>query len=136
MKKLMNTACVAMGFVCIGVGCIGIVLPILPTTPFLLLALVLFAKGSVRFHRWFLSTKLYKKYLEDFVVTKSMTKGMKIRVLVIVTLLLAAGFWFSPVFAKVIIVIVAAFHYVYFIFGIKTTEEKKMIPGEGKRGVS
>jgi len=119
-----------------GVGCIGIVLPILPTTPFLILALVLFAKGSQRFHKWFLSTKLYKKYLEDFVVTKSMTKGVKIRILTVVTLLLAIGFWFSPVFAKVIIVIVAVFHYVYFIFGIKTAEEKKMIPEEGKRRTS
>ena len=136
MKKLMNTACVAMGFLCMGVGCIGIVLPILPTTPFLILALVLFAKGSQRFHKWFLSTKLYKKYLEDFVVTKSMTKGVKIRILTVVTLLLAIGFWFSPVFAKVIIVIVAVFHYVYFIFGIKTAEEKKMIPEEGKRRTS
>lgn len=136
MKKLMNTACVVMGFLCMGVGCIGIVLPILPTTPFLLLALVLFAKGSERFHKWFLSTKLYKKYLEDFVVTKSMTKGVKIRILAVVTLLLAFGFWFSPVFAKVIIVIVAVFHYVYFIFGIKTTEENKMIPEEGKRRTS
>lgn len=136
MKKLINTACVALGFLCVGVGCIGIVLPVLPTTPFLLLALVLFAKGSERFHRWFLSTRLYKKHLEDFVVTKSMTKATKIRILSIVTLLLAVGFWFSPVFAKIILIIVAVFHYVYFIFGIKTAEDKKAVPEEEKRRMS
>lgn len=133
MKKVINTACVAMGVLCLGVGCIGIVIPVLPTTPFLLLALVLFAKGSQRFHSWFLSTKLYKKHLEDFVVTKSMTKAAKIRILSIVTLLLAVGFWFSPVFAKVILFVVAVFHYVYFIFGIKTAEDEKAVPKEEKR---
>jgi len=109
-----------LGFVSIGLGCIGIVLPVLPTTPFLLLAVFLFAKGSERFHRWFLATGLYKKYLEDFVATRTMTLAAKVKVLTIVTILLAIGFWFSPVFAKIILLIVALGHYGYFIFGIKT----------------
>lgn len=120
MKRFINTICVVLGFISIGLGCIGIVLPVLPTTPFFLLAVFLFAKGSDRFHRWFLSTGLYKKYLKDFVATRSMTLAAKIKVLTAVTILLAIGFWFSPVFAKVILLIVALGHYVYFIFGIKT----------------
>lgn len=126
MKRLLNGLCVILAFICLGVGCIGIVLPILPTTPFFLLALVLFAKGSERFHRWFLSTRLYKGYLEDFVVTKSMTKAAKVKVLTVMTLFLGIGFCFSPVIAKVILVIVAVFHYVYFIFGIKTVDKKEL----------
>ena len=120
MKRLFNSICVMLGFVSIGLGCIGIVLPVLPTTPFLLLAVFLFAKGSERFHRWFLATGLYKKYLEDFVATRTMTLAAKVKVLTIVTILLAIGFWFSPVFAKIILLIVALGHYGYFIFGIKT----------------
>lgn len=120
MKQLINSICVISGFVCIGLGCIGIVLPVLPTTPFFLLAVFLFAKGSERFHRWFLSTGLYKKYLADFVATRSMTLAAKVKVLTIVTVLLSIGIWFSPVFAKVILLIVALGHYGYFIFGIKT----------------
>lgn len=125
MKRLWNGICVGLAFVCVGVGCIGIALPILPTTPFFLLALVLFGKGSERFHRWFLSTKLYQKYLEDFVTTRSMTKKAKIRILTVVTVLLGIGFYFSPVFAKVILVIVAVFHYVCFLFGIRTIGEEE-----------
>lgn len=124
MKKLINTGCVILAFVSLGIGCVGIVFPILPTTPFLLLALFLFAKGSERFHRWFLSTKLYKKYLEDFVVTKSMTKEAKTKVLAIVTVLLAVGFYFSPGAAKIVIAIVLIFHWVYFLFGIRTVEKE------------
>lgn len=125
MKKLFHAIYVVLAFLCVGIGCIGIAMPILPTTPFFLLALFLFARGSKRFHRWFLSTRLYKKYLENFVETKSMTKAAKRKVLSIVTLLLGIGFWFSPIYAKIIIGIVAAFHYVYVIFGIKTIRENK-----------
>lgn len=127
MKRVINAICVCLGFVCIGAGCIGIVLPILPTTPFFLLALVLFAKGSVRFHNWFMSTSLYKKYLGDFVETRSMTRAAKIKVLALVTAIMALGFWFSPMIAKVIIAAVAIFHWLYFIFGIKTVEKKKTV---------
>lgn len=63
MKGIVNGICVLLGFICVGIGCVGIVLPILPTTPFLLLALVLFARGSRRFHQWFMATGLYKNYL-------------------------------------------------------------------------
>ena len=112
MKRIINGVCVALAFICIGLGCIGIVLPILPTTPLFLLAVVLFAKGSKRFSTaGFLSTGLYQKYLADFVATRSMTKRTKIRILAFVTVLIAIGFWFSPVFAKVILAVVLLFHY-------------------------
>ncbi|MGL5436172.1 MAG: YbaN family protein [Lachnospiraceae bacterium] len=120
MKQFINTLCVILGFLSIGLGCIGIVLPVLPTTPFFLLAVFLFAKGSARFHSWFLGTRLYKKYLENFVTTRSMTLAAKIKVLAVVTVLLGIGIWFSPVFAKIILMVVALGHYVYFAFGIKT----------------
>ena len=124
MKQILNGICVGLAFLCVGVGCIGIVLPILPTTPFFLLAVVLFAKGSQRFHAWFLSTGLYKTYLADFVATRSMTRETKIRVLTLVTILIAVGFWFSPVVAKVVLVAVLIFHYVYCMFGIKTIQKQ------------
>lgn len=124
MKKALNAVCVVLAFLCLGIGCIGIVLPFLPTTPFLLLALVLFAKGSERFHRWFLSTGIYKKYLEDFVATRSMKRSVKKRVITVVTILLAIGFLFSPVPAKIVIAAVWVFHIVYFLFGVGTKEEE------------
>ncbi|MDO4266361.1 MAG: YbaN family protein [Eubacteriales bacterium] len=125
MKRIINGICVVLAFVSLGIGCIGIILPVLPTTPFLLLAVVLFAKGSERFHRWFLSTRLYQRHLENFVVSRSMTRAAKIKVLATVTVLFLIGIWFSPVFAKVIIAVVAVFHYVYFLFGIRTIPEEE-----------
>ncbi len=64
---------VGLGFVFFALGAIGTLLPVLPTTPFLLAAAFFFAKGSEKFNNWFLSTKLYKNHLESFISERAMT---------------------------------------------------------------
>ena len=122
MKKIINGICVVLAFVCVGLGALGVVLPILPTTPLLIAAACLFAKGSERFHRWFLNTKLYKKYIESAVKDGTMEKTAKRNMMVTFALVFGAGICFSPVFAKVIILVVAAIHFYVLIFRIKTVE--------------
>lgn len=120
MKHIVNGVCVTLAFISLFIGSIGIVVPILPSTPFFILALALFAKGSKKFHGWFMSTGIYKKYLHDFVSTRSITKSTKIRALTIITLFLGAGIIFSPPFVKAVLLVVLVLHYIYFIFGIKS----------------
>lgn len=66
-----------IGMISFGLGFIGIVLPILPTTPFLLLAGFCFARSSKRVHNWFVSTKAYQRHLEPFVQKRAMTLKTK-----------------------------------------------------------
>ena len=122
MKKIINGICVALAFVCVGLGALGVVLPILPTTPLLIAAACLFAKGSERFHKWFLNTKLYKKYIESAVKDGTMEKCAKRNMMITLAVVFGAGICFSPVFAKVIILVVAAIHFYVLIFRIKTVE--------------
>ncbi|MDO4273144.1 MAG: YbaN family protein [Eubacteriales bacterium] len=124
MKKAVNIICVILGFLCFGIGAVGAVLPILPSTPFLLLAAALFAKGSMRFHKWFMGTVLYRKYIDKAVKNKAMGKKEKRNMLITLGVIFTVGIVFSPSFAKVIIVVVAVFHFYYFIFRIRTLPDE------------
>ena len=130
MKKIVNGICICLGFLSFAIGIVGAVLPVLPTTPFLILSAALFAKSSERFHTWLLSTKLYQRYISDAVHKKQMTKKAKRNMLVTLVFCGPISIIFSPVFAKVIILIVAAGHFYYFLCRIKTVEEQENIYNE------
>lgn len=123
MKKIINGICVALAFVCVGIGVVGIVLPILPTTPLFIAAACLFAKGSEKFHKWFLNTKMYKTYIESAVKNGTMERCAKKRMMITLGIVFGAGICFSPMIAKLIIVIVAAIHFYVLIFRIKSVEQ-------------
>lgn len=52
-----------LGLLCVVIGGIGVVLPILPTAPFLLVAAFCFARSSERFYQWLVHTSMYQKHL-------------------------------------------------------------------------
>ncbi len=124
MKKILRFIYLMLAFLFLGIGIVGIVLPVLPTTPFLLLAAALFARSSEKFHKWFTGTSLYDKYINQALNKKAMTKETKRKAMVTLAIIFAAGFIFSPVwYAKAIIAVVAAGHVYYFAVKIKTVEE-------------
>ncbi len=123
MKKIVNGICVTLAFVCVGLGVIGIVLPVLPTTPLFIAAACLFAKGSKRFHKWFLNTTLYKKYIESAVNNGTMERTAKRNMMITLAIVFGLGIFFSPVIAKMIIFVVAAIHFYVLVFRIKTVEK-------------
>lgn len=109
-----------------GIGIVGIVVPILPTTPFLLLASFFFAKGSKRFHDWFISTKIYKKYLESFVQSRAMTLKNKLTILFPVSCMLIITFIFvNNLHARIVLVILFIGKYLYFFTQIKTIAKEE-----------
>lgn len=110
-----------LAFLFLIIGAIGVVLPVLPTTPFLLLASYFFGKGSKRVQNWFLSTKLYKNHLDSFVKSKAMTMKTKISILIPASLMLILAFIITgSVHARIFILAVMIFKYYYFTFKIKT----------------
>ena len=64
--NLKRSLFILAGTVCLIIGAIGILLPILPTTPFLLLAAACYYKGSERMHRWLLNNKWFGNYIRNY----------------------------------------------------------------------
>ena len=125
MKKVTNLFFILLGFIALGLGTIGIILPALPTTPFFLLTCFCFAKGSIRFHDWFLNTRLYKKHLEAYIKTRAMSLKMKLRLCIPASILMIVSFIFAPsLIVRVIILCALIFMVCYFTFRIKTLPEK------------
>ena len=93
-QKLVRTLWFIAGSICVVLGAIGIVLPILPTTPFLLAAAACYYKSSPRMHRWLLNNKWFGEYIRNYTEGKGLTKKTKITALA----LLWATIGFSTVF--------------------------------------
>lgn len=120
-KNPLRILWVILGFAAIGLGAVGVVLPVLPTTPFLLLASFCLAKGSERFHIWFTGTKLYKNHLDDFVQNRSMTLKTKLGILLPASAMLLLALAAMPnKYGRAFIVFLIIFKYVYFFTRIKT----------------
>lgn len=118
---------VGLGCVSLALAVIGVVLPILPTVPFLALAAFCFAKSSDRLNNWLINTKFYQNNLADFKAGKGMTVKTKVRILATVTLVMAIGLiamlMKGIIVGSIILSVVWLGHIYYFGFKVKTIEE-------------
>ncbi len=104
-----------------GLGILGVILPLLPTTPLLLLASVCFVRGSEKFEIWFKGTKLYKRHLEEFVKNRAMTLKQKITILLTADCMIAIPFiLLDNLIIRLVLICIVGYKYYYFIYKIKT----------------
>jgi len=82
----------ALGWVCVGLGAIGIVLPIMPTTVFLLIALWAFARSSPRLHGWLLENPYFGPYIADWERDRVIPLRAKI---LAVTMMTGSALWLA-----------------------------------------
>lgn len=101
-------------------GFIGVVLPVVPTTPLLMIACYFYGKSSMRFNMWLINTSLYKKYAKEFVESRTLTLSRKIFLLSFASLMLMIPLVKLNGALKLIIVATYIYLYYYFIFKIKT----------------
>jgi uncharacterized protein len=126
MSKIIKFLYIIVGFIALGLGVLGLVLPVLPTTPLLLLASYCFVKGSERFEHWFKGTTLYKRHLETFVKERAMTLKQKLTILLFADVMIAIPFFIlESFFVRLMLVLIVFYKYYYFIYKIKTVTEAK-----------
>ena len=77
-NKFIKLILLTLGLLSLGLGILGIFLPILPTTPFLLLSAALFLKSSTRLYNWLMNHKFLGKHLENYLHHKTIPRKTKI----------------------------------------------------------
>lgn len=95
MKPLYRYIFIALGTIFLGIGLLGIFLPLLPTTPFLLLTSFFYTRGSTRINNWFRSTKFYHDYVKGF-KKGELTKKQKIKILLTCYICIGISAYFAP----------------------------------------
>lgn len=125
---------ISLGILFVGLGALGVVLPILPTTPFLLVAVFCFARSSEKLNAWFKSTWLYRNHLETLNRGEGMTVSAKIRIMIAVTIVMGIADYFmlrayltkesfGALCGAIIMAIVWLAHLIVFCFAVKTCPE-------------
>ena len=117
---IVRYICIILGSITFVLGTIGIILPILPTTPFYLLTAFLWVKGSKRFSDWFLNSNLYKKHMNTFARHKVMVWYRELILLLCVSIfLLATMLVLNNKTMNIIFPILIFCKYFYFVFFVK-----------------
>ena len=98
MRGLLTVA----GFACVGLGLLGIFLPLLPTTPFLLLAAACFARSSPRFHAWLLANRTFGPLIHQWEKNRTIPRKTKWVAIALMSVTLGASivFFVKPVWLK------------------------------------
>jgi len=121
IKKIKNILFFLLGFIFLGIGIAGTVLPVLPGGPFYLLATFFFARSSKKIDNWFKNTTIYIKYVEPLLQKKGMTRKEKIRINIIADFFIILSIIYVDIlFVKILIVALGLYKHYYFIKKIKT----------------
>ena len=127
LNQIIRTILIIAGTISLVLGIVGIFLPILPTTPFLLLSAACYARGSDRFYSWLLCNKFVGNYIKNY--RDGMGVALRIKIITLsflwATILISALFVVSNISIRIILIIIAIGVTLH-IATIKTMKEEKL----------
>jgi len=121
---------ISLGSVFVGIGTIGIFVPGLPTTVFLILAAACYVRSSEKLYNWLIKNKTFGKYIRDYREEKGMPKKAKIVAQSMMTIfIILAVLPISPIavpnnFIKIIVLIAGLIGFWYVGFRVPTSKNK------------
>ena len=127
--SIVRLGLVVLGTIALGLGIVGIFLPLLPTTPLLLLAAACYARGSERFYVWLLTNRLFGQYIRDWRENKGIPFRTKVWILLVLFLTLGiTGLLFAPLLEVQLILASVGFGVTWYILRLPT---KRPLAQEG-----
>jgi len=109
LRKPIKVLLIATGTFFIGLGIVGIFVPVLPTTPFLLISATLYAKSSKSFYNWLVNNKILGRYIKNYREGKGIPLKLKIITIALlwITIGCSAIFAIDIFWVRVMLVIIA-----------------------------
>lgn len=121
MKQLTKIVLIIAGSISLALGLLGIILPLLPTTPLLLLAAACYVRSSSRLYEWLITNKYFGSYIENYRLGKGIP--LKAKVIGVSVLWLSMGYTILNVVPLVIVKLLlfcTALFFSWFILKQKT----------------
>ena len=117
---------ISIGTIFLGFGIIGIFLPILPTTPFLLLAAACYARSSKRFYNWLMNNRWFGNYIKNYRDGRGVPLKFKIFTIFLlwITILVSVFLVINNYWVKIILILIAIGVTIH-ILTIKTYKQKR-----------
>ena len=121
LSSLKKWTLIIFGSIALGLGLLGIFLPLLPTTVFLLIAAACYARSSDRLYEWLLNHKWFGSYIRNWREHKALTRRTKISILFVLwfTLTISAVFAVEHIIIRLVLLIVGI-GVTTFILSLKT----------------
>ncbi|ELY4004151.1 DUF454 family protein [Cronobacter dublinensis] len=125
---MQRTILLILGWLAVVLATLGVVLPLLPTTPFLLLAAWCFARSSPRFHHWLLYRSWFGGYLRHWQQYRAMPPGAKPRAILVILATFAISLWMLKIFWVRVLLLVILSGLLIFMWRIPVVDEKQQNP--------
>ena len=108
------------GTVCVALGVLGMFLPLLPTTVFLLMAAYCYSRSSERFHTWLLTNRLFGPYISNYKSGRGISLRQKISTISILWLSIGVSIWLIGGFWVTLLLLAIAVGVTAHLLWIKT----------------
>ncbi len=123
LKPIYRVLLLTAGTLCVALGVIGIFLPILPTTPFLLLAAACYARSCDSCYAWLLEHRWFGSFIRNWHERRGVTRRQKTAALVMLWAGIAVSATVTPLWwVRVMLVAIATCTTLYLVLGLKTLE--------------
>ncbi|WP_426759075.1 DUF454 family protein [Enterobacter cloacae complex sp. 370H10] len=122
---MQRTILIIIGWLAVVLGTLGIVLPLLPTTPFILLAAWCFARSSPRFHHWLLYRSWFGGYLRHWQKHRAMPPRAKPRAIAFILITFAVSLWLVKMMWVRILLLAILACLLIFMWRIPVVDEKQ-----------
>ena len=114
------------GWIAVVLATLGVVLPLLPTTPFLLLAAWCFSRSSPRFHHWLLYRSWFGGYIRHWQEHKGLPRKAKRRAVIVILMTFAVSLWLVKlIYIRLLLLVILA---CLLIFMLRLPEAEEMPP--------